>query len=117
MVQYNYFLYFTRTHPQWYKWRECRLLRQTGTLKKNKKGHTSGPKFCQSLSDDNNTNLVKFINDVDQSDEFNSSTFANLTRNFNDLITPLCVSSKLCNVESGAGEFCNFHRFCSLNNF
>ena len=28
----NYFLYLTKEHPQWYKRRECRLLRHTGPL-------------------------------------------------------------------------------------
>ena len=42
----NYFLYFNMDHPQWYKHRVCRLLKQPGALQLDQKGHVSGPKIC-----------------------------------------------------------------------
>ena len=57
----NFFLFLTQTHPQWYKRRECRLLRKTGILTDHS-GHISGPKYCNlSVSTSNGNHSVKAI--------------------------------------------------------
>ena len=85
----NFFLYFTRNHPQWYKRRECRLLREGGELERNLKGHISGPKFCGSLNAKKSDDLVSLKNSL-QSSEFINSTYVDLIDKNNNLVKILC---------------------------
>ena len=90
--QCNFFLYFSPTHSQWYKRRECRLLKQRGPLEVNVEGHISGPKNCKALSDGkNNENTKPSINIDFQSDAFMESAFDNFVRPNNILLSKTCV--------------------------
>ena len=96
----NFFLYFTADHPQWYKRRECRLLRKTGTIQPNNKGHISGPKFCHSTSTQNNDNdNLNLLQNKLKYEEFITFLFANLQQSYNGLISNLCLSN--FNVSTG----------------
>ena len=96
----NFFLYFSPTHSQWFKRRECRLLRQRGTLQKNAEGHISGPKFCKHVS--TNKDTLRSLKQDLQSDLFINSIYDNLVQKNNKLISKICIEDyhvpkgKLC---------------------
>ena len=84
----NYFLYLTRDHPQWYKRRECRLLRSTGILI-NKDNHVSGPKYC-------NLSITSYDIEPTPPNIFNVTelshvtTHENLTHLVDDFLSLIC---------------------------
>ena len=90
--QCNFFLFFSATHSQWYKRRECRLLKQRGPLEVNVEGHISGPKNCKALSDGkNNEDTEPLINIDFQSDTFIESAYDDFIRPNNILLSKTCL--------------------------
>ena len=94
----EYFLYLTKEHPQWYKRRECRLLRHTGILV-NEDHHVSGPKHCNSTVkgpfEENNFNGLNqtFIDSNIfklSSEQSNTTSRQNLTILVDDFLTQIC---------------------------
>ena len=83
----NYFLYLTRNHPQWYKRRECRLLRRTGILT-NEDEHVSGPKNCNLTL----WNLDYSLNShsPNSTDISDGTTHRNLTHLVDDFLSLIC---------------------------
>ena len=92
----NFFLFLTQTHPQWYKRRECRLLRKTGILT-NHSGHISGPKYCNlsaSTSNKNSSFKTIFPSSVKNLEDATShNNLAQLVEDFLNLICRLHDSS------------------------
>ena len=85
----NFFLYFSPTHSQWFKRRECRLLRQRGTLQTHSEGHISGPKLCEhgKATNDSFTSNKQEL----QSEAFIDSSYENLVQKNNKLISKICI--------------------------
>ena len=84
----NHFLYLTRDHPQWYKRRECRLLRRTGLLM-NKNNHISGPKHCElPLTTYQIETLETTVFNITKLS--NTTTHQNLTQLVDDVLTLIC---------------------------
>ena len=86
----NFFLYLTQTHPQWYKRRECRLLRKTGILT-NHSGHISGPKYCNlSASTSNRNDSVKAIFPSPVKNLEDATSHNNLAQLVEDFLNLIC---------------------------
>ena len=89
--QCNFFLFFTPTHSQWYKRRECRLLNERGALEVNSEGHISGPKSCKVMADSKNDEQVASVTSLDfQMEEFINSVYDNFIQPNNMLISRTC---------------------------
>ena len=90
--QCNFFLFFTPTHSQWYKRRECRLLKERGALEVNSDGHVSGPKNCKVTNagqiDENENSLVSL--DF-QKDAFIESAFNEFVEPNDIIISQTCL--------------------------
>ena len=85
----NFFLYFSPTHSQWFKRRECRLLRQRGTLQMDAEGHISGPKLCEHDTAKNDS--LTFAKQELQSEAFIDSGYETLVQKNNKLISKICA--------------------------
>ena len=86
----NFFLFLTQTHPQWYKRRECRLLRKTGILTDHS-GHISGPKFCNlSVSASNSSHSVKAVLPSSTNSLVNATSHNNLAQLVDDFLNLIC---------------------------
>ena len=86
----NFFLFLTQTHPQWYKRRECRLLRKTGILT-NHSGHISGPKYCKlsaSTSKSNNSFITILPSSTNGLE--NATSHDNLAQLVDDFLNLIC---------------------------
>ena len=89
--QCNFFLFFTPTHSQWYKRRECRLLKERGALEVNSEGHISGPKSCKMMSESKNDEKETSIGSLDfQKEDFIESVYDDFIQPNNMLISRTC---------------------------
>ena len=95
----EYFLYFTRNHPQWYKRRECRLLRQTGVVQAAE-GHISGAKFCETP----HKNSSGSANSVEELILARNLTIGNIT----NLVDGLSGSLSVTRTKISAGDISIF---------
>ena len=86
----NFFLFLTQTHPQWYKRRECRLLRKTGILT-NHSGHISGPKYCKlsASTSKSNTSFITILPSSTNGLE-NATSHDNLAQLVDDFLNLIC---------------------------
>ena len=110
----NFFLYLTRNHPQWFKRRECRLLRSTGILV-NKDNHVSGPKYCNTSSsfyEDQTVNTTTtYLQDyLTVAQLSNVTTHQNLTQLVDDFLSLICKFQ----VFSGNALYLNERTFIGL---
>ena len=89
--QCNFFLFFSPTHSQWYKRRECRLLNERGALEVNSEGHISGPKDCKMMAESKNDDKVKSIDSLGfQMEDFIESVYDDFIQPNNMLISRIC---------------------------
>ena len=86
----NFFLFLTQNHPQWYKRKECRLLRKTGSLTDHS-GHISGPKYCNlSVSTSNSNHSVKAIFPSSTNNLQDATSHYNLAQLVDDFLNLIC---------------------------